>query len=729
MATSMHERYTLSWRTKLRALFVGAFLGLSFLTSAENAAEVTSAIDQSVMMDLNLTSVCSNDPTIQRRWRVSNPNNFSVQVNWQLYGSNQNGTITADPGMTYFFSNTEGNNTMIISWNDNGTTKSKTKASGGATCPPVQALNLVSVCSNDPSTSLRWRVDNPNAFQVAYTIEIYGSGNTVSGVADPGVGYLNSFNFSNTSRAWGTTGILRWEDNGGATYSKTKASGLATCDPVINLQLTSMCSTDPAQTRRWRVRNQNNFDVTYTYLVVGTQQTGQLVAKPGDNFFETNTVGGANTTKIIWVDNGGDSHETVKASGGAQCCVATNVIEYLPGLDKFGNPIHNSRRDSTLALGIPEGDDTYNFVTLGFGGEIILGFGGNVLEGPGADLKVTETSFGNQTCAKYPEKVEVWVTQDFVMWKSAGTICLDGTVDFGPTGYTWAAAVKLVDQTPNPSPSRDGYDVDGVECLHGTIPTLPNPQCTPDSVLTFSQGTRKDGQPVHAMRSDENKATGTPEDDDTYNFFTLGTGGTITLFFSQGALFQNPAGDDFRVVETSFGDPTCRRYPESAKIEVSQDGLTYFEVANPLCLDGNVEFGNSTGLAYIRYIRITDVSKLFGGNAMDYYDVDGVECLSPNGGLRTAPKSASNGAYIESDYLQMFPNPANSSTQVFIRAESIDENDVKVEIYDMMGSLRYSKEATGIVEESINLNGFTPGVYIVKIDMDGTIKTKKLIVE
>lgn len=103
---------------------------------------------------------------------------------------------------------------------------------------------------------------------------------------------------------------------------------------VSDLNLTSVCSDDPTATRQWRIYNPNSFDVEVTWEVVGTAQTGGITAKaagtgepkwPGDlsgddyTFFDTTTVGGANTTKIKWQDKNQQWKEKVKASGGEEC--------------------------------------------------------------------------------------------------------------------------------------------------------------------------------------------------------------------------------------------------------------------------------------------------------------------------------------------------------------------------------------------------------------------------
>ncbi len=87
---------------------------------------------------------------------------------------------------------------------------------------------------------------------------------------------------------------------------------------VQKLKLTSMCSEAPGTNRRWRIRNPNSFDVTVVWKVYGTKQEDTVIAPPGDSFFYTNTVGGANTTIIKWHD-GSKWKQTVKASSGRQC--------------------------------------------------------------------------------------------------------------------------------------------------------------------------------------------------------------------------------------------------------------------------------------------------------------------------------------------------------------------------------------------------------------------------
>ena len=87
-------------------------------------------------------------------------------------------------------------------------------------------------------------------------------------------------------------------------------------EPPTALQLTSMCSNDPALTRAWRVRNPNAVAVDFTWKLYGTSIDGAVTAPASsDYFFETPTQPGPNT--LIIFANG--IQQAVKASGSQRC--------------------------------------------------------------------------------------------------------------------------------------------------------------------------------------------------------------------------------------------------------------------------------------------------------------------------------------------------------------------------------------------------------------------------
>jgi hypothetical protein len=115
-----------------------------------------------------------------------------------------------------------------------------------------------------------------------------------------------------------------------------------------------------------------------------------------------------------------------------------------------------------MALGVPQGTDVINFVSLGFGGQLIVGLDFVKFNQPGWDLQFIETSFGNPTCQNYPEKAFIEVSKDLINWSFAEIVCLDSYVDVQSTD--WFQYIRITDRSAASqfSGSADGYDVDGI---------------------------------------------------------------------------------------------------------------------------------------------------------------------------------------------------------------------------------------------------------------------------
>lgn len=141
---------------------------------------------------------------------------------------------------------------------------------------------------------------------------------------------------------------------------------------------------------------------------------------------------------------------------------ATGVIEYIQGTRKNGTPISTSRTNPLNALGIPQGTDVVNFVSLGFGGHLIVELDFAKFNQIGWDIQITETSYGNPQCQSYPESVFIEVSKDLTNWIYVDVVCLDGYVDV--QFIDWFKYIKLTDRSAATrfSNSADGYDVDGI---------------------------------------------------------------------------------------------------------------------------------------------------------------------------------------------------------------------------------------------------------------------------
>ncbi len=163
----------------------------------------------------------------------------------------------------------------------------------------------------------------------------------------------------------------------------------------------------------------------------------------------------------------------------------TKLISYDTGY-LIGNAPKDPRRfNAEKALGGPE-TDQYDFVSLGFAGEIVLAFPAPVKNGDGVDLIIHETSFGQtySPCANWPEQAEIFVSQDAITWYSLGIKCRTAKVEF-PEELSWILYVKIVDKTDPLNPifqyTDDGYDVTYVESLHGWLgPVVPELECIND---------------------------------------------------------------------------------------------------------------------------------------------------------------------------------------------------------------------------------------------------------
>ncbi|MGF7056654.1 DUF4183 domain-containing protein [Brassicibacter mesophilus] len=88
---------------------------------------------------LILTSLCSDNPSIRRRWQIKNQNNFPIDYYYQIIDTTQSGKHTAPPGTSTFFTDTvPGINTLKITWqNKLGIKKRIVKTSIDTQCPPI----------------------------------------------------------------------------------------------------------------------------------------------------------------------------------------------------------------------------------------------------------------------------------------------------------------------------------------------------------------------------------------------------------------------------------------------------------------------------------------------------------------------------------------------------------------------------------------------------------------
>ena len=526
--------------------------------------------------------------------------------------------------------------------------------------------------------------------------------------------------------------------------------------PVINLQLTSMCSDETTVSLRWRVRNTNSFDVSYTYNVYGTSQSGLGLALANtDVFFFTtpyfvqfdilDTIFTANTTKIFWYDENGVQKSTVKASGHTKCiidnpnpvpqeCYGAQVVSFYQGLRKNGTVVLSNRSDSTKALGTPQNTDAsnapINYVSLGFGGEIIIDLGTIAGNGSGDDIAIFETSYGNPSCNSYPERAEVYASLDGSPFSYIyiGTACQNDSFDLGILPGARYIKVHDVSAPASFGGSADGYDLDGIKCLNGAIPPPPPPQLTDCSVqdaLEFIQGKSKDGNNVATNRSNKTNAEGVPQSNDTYNFVSLGIGGSLVMKFDY-VVFNKP-GSDLQVIETSFGNPSCNTYPERA--------IFYGSLTNPsnpsdwkrlgkLCLDGQLDLGSVYAIQYIRAVDSTYATSYPGSG--DGYDIDAIICYDAANADRVYDNISTPDA-SEGIELAVYPNPASNLINVDFRAQGKTTITLANYLGQVIGNEAMEFEENTATSQLLDLSSFNSGIYFVTVESNYGKETVKVI--
>ncbi len=75
--------------------------------------------------------------------------------------------------------------------------------------------------------------------------------------------------------------------------------------------------------------------------------------------------------------------------------------------------------------------------------------------------------------------------------------------------------------------------------------------------------------------------------------------------------------------------------------------------------------------------------------------------------------------------IRVYPNPVKNG--VFTIENT--KNDATFEIYDVSGKLVKQNEKLNKGTNKINISGFQKGIYIIKISVNGTAVSKKIIVE
>ncbi|MGB3466042.1 MAG: choice-of-anchor D domain-containing protein, partial [Cyclobacteriaceae bacterium] len=261
--------------------------------------------------------------------------------------------------------------------------------------------------------------------------------------------------------------------------------------------------------------------------------------------------------------------------------------------------------------------------------------------------------------------------------------------------------------------------------------------CYGEEVVSYLPGNRKNGIELPAIRTDASNALGAPNENDTYNFASLGFGGSIEIRLA--CEVQDMTGNDLLIVETSFRDAGlgCEDYPETARVEASQDGTNWVVIAEEICRDGEVDLANG-GISSAQYIRITDTSNeadFRSGNA-DGYDVDGIVVINNMIGDTTTAAttqkftSLPNIVANEDAVISTYPNPVIDELSIALDNE--EDETVRINIYSFSGAVVYSNSLevkAGVDSERVNVANLPKGIYQMTItdSQSNVLSTRKVL--
>lgn len=209
----------------------------------------------------------------------------------------------------------------------------------------------------------------------------------------------------------------------------------------------------------------------------------------------------------------------------------------------------------------------------------------------------------------------------------------------------------------------------------------------------------------------------------------IGIGGEIIVGFKDRVLMNGP-GVDFVIFENAFVNPVGNGiFAEPGIVSVSQNGIDYYEFPfNPASFEGlsgtaptngdndpfnpEVSGGNKfdlddVGLDHIKYIRIKDTTLLVKSLPQ------GHKFKNPDFLLTGFDLDAVVGIYPEMAFIvSVFAEkniPSYSLVNDLFEIQSIDENEIELRIYNLVGDVTYSKKA---FRHTVDISSYPNGLYI-----------------
>jgi len=163
---------------------------------------------------------------------------------------------------------------------------------------------------------------------------------------------------------------------------------------------------------------------------------------------------------------------------------AWEIIQFSQGTNHLGGTVIVQRSDTQKALGAPQINNStsapINFVSLGFNGELILKIEESFIITPTSIMTVYETTNGFTACNTYPEKADIYISDDNENYVYLGQQCINNNNIFNlyDSGLEEFSYIKIIDVSDITYFTRfnftsDGFDVDGITITdNGILPIV-----------------------------------------------------------------------------------------------------------------------------------------------------------------------------------------------------------------------------------------------------------------
>lgn len=190
------------------------------------------------------------------------------------------------------------------------------------------------------------------------------------------------------------------------------------------------------------------------------------------------------------------------------------------------------------------------------------------------------------------------------------------------------------------------------------------------------------------------------------NILTGSIAGPFTVTASAGTSINIPY-----TVSTSFSGNTFTAYMSNATGDFANETVIGSIASNSSgTISGNIPANTPSGSGY--KIRVKSSSPTYTSIESNAFQIT----------LNTSTEIIELGQ----NSIKLYPIPAkNEFNIVFDKTQQ----DVSIQITDISGKVVFTKEYNEIQSEQIFVQNYSPGIYIIQIKTDGTLKSRKILIQ